>query len=96
MRDRNDRNRERGVSLFLGTISLVMIVPMIGLSIDVGILYVSKTRLQSAVDGAALAAARALIWAKQSRRRRPTPNRTPSTGSMRTSQPATGQLAVPK
>src|SRR3984893_4648960 len=53
-------NREKGTSLFLGTIALVFIVPLIGLFIDVGILYSAKARLQAAVDGAALAAARSL------------------------------------
>jgi Flp pilus assembly protein TadG len=60
MRGRNYRSREKGASLILGIISLVMIIPMLGLSVDVGILYASKARLQSAVDGASLAAARAL------------------------------------
>src|SRR5271155_3358473 len=60
MRGRNYRSREKGASLILGIISLVMIIPMLGLSIDVGILYASKARLQSAVDGASLAAAPAL------------------------------------
>ena len=40
--------------------SLVFIIPMIGLAIDVGFLYAVKSKLQAAVDGAALAAARAL------------------------------------
>lgn len=53
-------NREKGTSLFLGTISLVFLVPLIGLFIDVGILYSAKARLQAAVDGASLAAARSL------------------------------------
>jgi len=53
-------NREKGTSLFIGTIALVFIVPLIGLFIDVGILYSAKARLQAAVDGAALAAARSL------------------------------------
>jgi Flp pilus assembly protein TadG len=53
-------NREKGTSLFLGTISLVFIMPLIGLFIDVGILYAVKARLQASVDGASLAAARAL------------------------------------
>lgn len=53
-------NREKGTSLFLGTIALVFIVPLIGLFIDVGILYSAKARLQAAVDGASLAAARSL------------------------------------
>ncbi len=60
MRGRNCESREKGVSLILGIISLVMIIPMLGLSVDAGILYASKARLQSAVDGASLAAARAL------------------------------------
>ena len=55
------RNRsERGVSLYLSIAALVFIVPLIGLVIDVGILYSAKSRLQAAVDGASLAAARAL------------------------------------
>jgi Flp pilus assembly protein TadG len=54
------RNGESGVSLWLGIMSLVFIVPGVGLSIDVGVLYSVRTRLQSAVDGASLAAARAL------------------------------------
>src|SRR5580704_2681715 len=60
MRGQNCESREKGVSLILGIISLVMIIPMLGLSVDAGILYASKARLQSAVDGASLAAARAL------------------------------------
>lgn len=60
MRGRNCGSREKGASLILGVISLVVIIPMLGLSVDAGILYASKARLQSAVDGASLAAARAL------------------------------------
>src|SRR6202166_4393167 len=60
MRHRKHTNREKGTSLFLGTIALVFIVPLIGLFIDVGILYSAKARLQAAVDGASLAAARSL------------------------------------
>jgi Flp pilus assembly protein TadG len=52
--------REKGVALILGTAAMVMIVPMLGMFVDVGILYAAKARLQSSVDGAALAAARAL------------------------------------
>jgi len=44
----------------LAAVSLVFLVPLIGLSIDVGFLYVAKSKLQAAVDGAALAAARSL------------------------------------
>lgn len=56
-----DRNRRRkGVSLIVAAISLAFIVPVVGMMIDVGILYSVKARLQAAVDGASLAAARAL------------------------------------
>ena len=55
------RNSQKGASLFLAIGALVWIVlPMLGLFIDVGILYSAKARLQAAVDGAALTAARAL------------------------------------
>ena len=52
--------RQRGISLILGTAALVVIIPAVGLTVDVGLLYVAKARLQGSVDGAVLAAARAL------------------------------------
>jgi Flp pilus assembly protein TadG len=58
---RQNRNGERGASLFVTIAALVWIViPMLGLFVDLGILYSVKARLQAAVDGAALAAARSL------------------------------------
>jgi Flp pilus assembly protein TadG len=54
------RSKESGITLLLGTVSLLFIVPMIGLAVDVGFLYAVKSKLQAAVDGSALAAARAL------------------------------------
>src|SRR5579862_2721813 len=54
------KKSESGASLILAVISLVFIIPMIGLAVDVGMLYVVKARLQGAVDGASLAAARSL------------------------------------
>src|ERR1700729_3462644 len=55
------KNREKGASLFIAIAALVwVIIPMLGLFVDLGILYSAKARLQAAVDGAALAAARAL------------------------------------
>lgn len=60
MRSRQRVLREKGSTLFLGTVALVFIIPLIGLFIDVGILYAVKARLQASVDGASLAAARAL------------------------------------
>jgi Flp pilus assembly protein TadG len=56
MRNRN----EKGAVLVLGTLSMLFIVPMMGLAIDVGFLYAVKSKMQAAVDGAALAAARSL------------------------------------
>ena len=51
---------QNGISLFVAILSLLFIVPMAGLMIDVAVIYVVKSRLQAAVDGASLAAARAL------------------------------------
>ncbi len=56
MRKRN----EKGVTLLFVGAALVFIVPLVGLGIDIGFLYNTKSKLQTAVDGAALAAARAL------------------------------------
>jgi Flp pilus assembly protein TadG len=56
----NRNPKERGVTLILGTLSLLFIIPMMGLAIDVGFLYAVKSKLQASVDGAALASARAL------------------------------------
>jgi len=61
MRIRQGKNREKGASLFIAVAALVwVIIPMLGLVVDLGILYSAKARLQAAVDGASLAAARAL------------------------------------
>ena len=54
------KRSEGGFTLILGMLSLLFIIPVIGLAIDVGFLYISKSKLQAAVDGAALAAARSL------------------------------------
>ena len=53
-------HNEKGVTLILGTVSMLLIIPMVGLAIDVGFLYAVKSKMQAAVDGAALAAARSL------------------------------------
>src|SRR5580704_4406032 len=54
------RIKERGAAIYVTACILVMAVPMAGLAIDGTILYILKCRLQGAVDGAALAAARSL------------------------------------
>jgi Flp pilus assembly protein TadG len=60
MAGRQSTRREKGFSLLVGAISLLFIMPMVGLLVDVGVLYSVKARLQASVDGASLAAARAL------------------------------------
>jgi uncharacterized membrane protein len=54
------RIQERGAAIYVTAVILVMAVPMAGLAIDGTMLYILKCRLQGAVDGAALAAARSL------------------------------------
>ncbi|HVO98261.1 MAG TPA: VWA domain-containing protein [Bryobacteraceae bacterium] len=60
MRTATRNPREKGVTLIIGTLSLLFIIPMMGLAVDVGFLYSIKSKLQASVDGASLAAARAL------------------------------------
>jgi uncharacterized membrane protein len=55
-----NRRGENGAALFVATSSLVFLIPMVGLAVDTGFLYSAKARLQMAVDGSSLAAARAL------------------------------------
>ncbi|BDC52061.1 hypothetical protein F183_A43760 [Bryobacterales bacterium F-183] len=54
------REREKGVVLLLGTLSIPVLVSMMGMGIDASIMYSVKNRIQLASDGASLAAARAL------------------------------------
>ncbi|MBZ5673787.1 MAG: VWA domain-containing protein [Acidobacteriia bacterium] len=60
MASQRRRLAQKGVSLIVGTASMVLLIPSAGLSIDAALLYYTKARLQGAVDGAALGAARAL------------------------------------
>jgi Flp pilus assembly protein TadG len=56
-----NRKRERGfVTLIWTCMMLFIIVPVVGLAIDAGVMYVIKSKLQTATDGAALGAARSL------------------------------------
>jgi len=50
-----DNNSERGSTLILGIFLLTTVLGMIGLVTDAGLLLVSRTRFQNAVDSAALA-----------------------------------------
>ena len=55
------RRPRQGVIMILFTMMMLFVVlPAVGLAIDSGVMFVVKGRMQSAVDGAALAAARSL------------------------------------
>ncbi len=60
MASQRRRLTQKGVSLLVGTASMALLIPSGGLAIDAALLYHTKARLQGAVDGAALAAARSL------------------------------------
>ena len=51
-------SKQRGVTIALVAVSMVVIIGMAALSIDVGLLYQAKADAQRAADAAALAAAR--------------------------------------
>ena len=53
-------HRQRGMVMIVYTISMALIVLVLGLAIDGGVLYLIKGRLQAASDAGALAAARSL------------------------------------
>src|ERR1700691_4620946 len=52
------RSKERGFTMAVVAISMVMIISMAALSIDIGTLYEAKAEAQRAADAAALTAAR--------------------------------------
>ena len=54
------RPKERGAAIVLITIAMLVLILMAGLALDVGHMMVNKTRLQNAVDAAALSAAKTL------------------------------------
>ncbi len=54
------RRNQRGIAIYVSCVMMVIAIPMMGLAIDTTVLYVVKSRLQGAVDGAALAASKAL------------------------------------
>jgi len=56
----NNNPRRKGFAVILTTLSLVFLVPMVGLAIDVSILYMIRAKMASAVDAAVLAGAQAL------------------------------------
>jgi len=54
------RRRERGSTLVLVVIGMLALLAMAGLALDTAHVLLNKSRLQSALDAAALAAAKAL------------------------------------
>ncbi len=54
------RRQRKGFAVILSALMLVWIIPMVGLVIDVGVMYSIKARLAAACDAAALSAARSL------------------------------------
>ncbi|MBL8174570.1 MAG: VWA domain-containing protein [Bryobacterales bacterium] len=52
--------RQKGFVIFTAALLLMFTIPVVGLAIDAGFMFAVKARLQSAVDAAALAAARSL------------------------------------
>src|ERR1700724_2603339 len=61
MASQRRRLGQKGVSLVVGTASMVLLIPSAGLAIDAALLYYTKARIQGAVDGAALAAVRSFF-----------------------------------
>lgn len=54
------QRHRKGFAVILTTLSLVLLVPMVGLAIDVSVLYMIRAKLSSAVDAAVLAGAQSL------------------------------------
>ena len=54
------RRRRQGVAIIITALMLSILLPMVGLVIDVGIMYAIRARLATACDAAAMAAARSL------------------------------------
>ena len=57
----HDRRRESGVSMILTLVALTALLATAALAVDVGAVWVARSQLQAATDGAALAAAMNMI-----------------------------------
>jgi Flp pilus assembly protein TadG len=58
--ERRERKGERGIATVAIALLLILFMGMVGLAVDLGRAYIVRTALSTAVDGAALAAARLL------------------------------------
>ena len=54
------RTRSKGIAVLLTSVSIVGAMTVIGLAVDVGMMYAVKIKLSAAADASALAAARAI------------------------------------
>jgi len=54
------KKNQRGFAVIMTALTMLVCIPLVGLAIDVGVLYMIKGKIQQAVDAAALAGARAL------------------------------------
>src|SRR5512139_3454511 len=52
--------RDKGIAIVLTGVLLLLVIPVVGLAVDAGALYVIKAKMVMATDAAALAAARSL------------------------------------
>ena len=61
MRNPNQmRPRRRGIAVLLTSVMIIAVMGIVGLAVDVGMMYAVKTKLSAAADAAALAGARAM------------------------------------
>ena len=60
MRPKNMRKNQRGFAVIMTALTMLVCIPLVGLAVDVGVLYMIRGKLQQATDAAALAGARAL------------------------------------
>lgn len=62
-RRNRDEQKRRGVFFVLAVVCLVAAMTFVGLSVDLGMITVTKTRMQAAADAAALAASQEIVVA---------------------------------
>ena len=56
----NKKTTQGGFAVIMTTLTMLVSIPLVGLAVDVGVLYMIRGKLYQAVDAAALAGARAL------------------------------------
>lgn len=64
--EKRTRRSQRGIAVLVTAVMLVLLLPMLGLLFDGTMMFIIKSRLQGAVDGAALAGCRALARGEDS------------------------------